>query len=202
MTPRERAAPSPTFVHPTAEVSPEAVIGPGCRIWNNAKIREGAVIGARCRIGSSVYIDARVQVGDCVKIQNGVSVYEGVTIEDGVFVGPGVVFTNDRHPRAISPDGRPRDRWRIVPTSVRYGASIGAGAVIVCGVTIGRWAMVGAGAVVTKDVPDHALVLGMPARVVGFVCRCGLPAAHGDENGWWCSRCRRTARPRSRPATS
>ena len=182
------------FVHPTAEVSPDAVFGPGSQVWNGAKVREGAVLGANCRIGCGVYIDTRVKIGDDVKIQNGVSVYEGVTIEDGVFVGPHVAFTNDRYPRAIYPDGKPRDEWRIVATLVQYGASIGAGAIIVCGVTIGRWAMVGAGALVTKDVPQHALVLGAPARVAGYVCRCGRPAGNQEEDGWQCDDCLAIAR--------
>lgn len=178
-----------SFVHPTAEVSPYAVFGLGSQVWNDAKIREGAVLGAYCHIGCGVYIDTGVKLGDGVKIQNGVSVYEGVTIEDGVFVGPHVAFTNDLYPRAIFPDGRPRDDWQIVPTLVQYGASIGAGAVIVCGVTIGRWAMVGAGAVVTKDVPEHALVLGAPAQVAGYVCRCGRSATNQEGDGWRCDAC-------------
>ncbi len=178
-----------SFVHPSAEVSSDAVVGPGSQVWNGAKIREGAVLGERCRIGLGVYIDSRVTIGDGVKIQNGVSVYEGVTIEDGVFVGPHVAFTNDLYPRAIDPDGRPRDEWQIAPTLVEYGASIGASAVIVCGVVIHRWAMVGAGAVVTKDVPAHALVLGVPAQVAGYVCRCGRSATNREGDGWRCDAC-------------
>lgn len=190
MSQSERLTADPTsFVHPTAEVSRDAVFGLGSQVWNSTKIREGAVLGTNCHIGCDVYIDTRVKIGDGVKIQNGVSVYEGVTIEDGVFVGPRVAFTNDLHPRAIDPDGRPRDEWQIVPTLVQYGASIGAGAVIVCGVTIGRWAMVGAGAVVTKDVPEHALVLGVPAQVAGYVCRCGRSATNQEEDGWRCDLC-------------
>ncbi len=196
MSQREQPIAGPAgFVHPTAEVSPDAVFGLGSQVWNGAKIREGAVLGANSRIGCGVYIDTGVKVGDDVKIQNGVSVYEGVTIEDGVFIGPHVAFTNDRYPRAIYPDGRPRDEWRIVPTLVQYGASIGAGAIIVCGVTIGRWAMVGAGALVTKDVPEHALVLGAPARVAGYVCRCGRPATNQEGAGWRCDECLATTQP-------
>ncbi len=192
---RQPIASPASFVHPTAEVSPNAVLGLGSQVWNGAKIRDGAVVGVNCRIGCGVYIDTEVKIGDEVKIQNGVSVYEGVTIGDGVFVGPHVAFTNDRYPRAIYPDGRPRDEWRIVPTLVEYGASIGAGAIIVCGVTIGRWALVGAGAVVTKDVPEHALVLGVPAQVAGYVCRCGRPAKNQEEDGWRCDECLASARP-------
>jgi UDP-2-acetamido-3-amino-2,3-dideoxy-glucuronate N-acetyltransferase len=162
------------FVHPTADVSPEARIGAGTRIWALAQVREGAIVGEDCILGRGVYIDARVHVGARVKIQNYVSIFEGVTIEDGVFIGPHVCFTNDRLPRAITPDGRlkgPQD-WEITPTLVKYGASIGARALVVCGVTIGEFALVGAGAVVTRDVPPHALVYGNPARLQGYVCRC------------------------------
>lgn len=198
MSQNELSLASPaTFVHPTADVSPNTVIGLGSQVWNNTKIREGAVLGAECHIGFGVYIDTHVRIGDNVKIQNGVSVYEGVTIEDGVFVGPQVTFTNDRHPRAIYPDGRPRDDWQISSTLVQYGASIGAGAVIVCGVTIGRWAMVGAGALVSKDVPEHALVLGTPANVTGFVCRCGHSASNQDDDGWSCDQCLSVAHRRA-----
>lgn len=157
------------YVHPTAIVEEGAVIGEGTRIWHFAHIRKGARIGARCNIGKDVYIDENVVMGNGVKIQNGVSVYRGVTLEDNVFVGPYAVFTNDKYPRAFSTD------WQVVPTLVREGASIGANATIVCGVTIGRYAMVAAGSVVTRDVPDHGLVMGNPARLVGFVCYCGRP---------------------------
>ncbi|RLE66044.1 MAG: N-acetyltransferase [Thermoprotei archaeon] len=157
------------YVHPTAVVEEGVQIGEGTRIWHFAHVRKGAVIGKNCNIGKDVYIDADVKIGDGVKIQNGVSVYRGVTLEDKVFVGPYAVFTNDLYPRAFSKD------WELVPTLVKEGASIGANATIVCGVTIGRYSMVAAGAVVTKDVPDYGLVLGNPARLVGFVCYCGRP---------------------------
>jgi UDP-2-acetamido-3-amino-2,3-dideoxy-glucuronate N-acetyltransferase len=165
------------FVHSTAEVSPEATVGAGTRIWRQAHVREGAVIGEQCNIGKGVYIDTHVRIGSRVKIQNHASLFEGLTLEDGVFVGPHVCFTNDEYPRAITPDGqlkRPED-WTITPTVVKYGASIGAAAVVVCGITIGEFAMVGAGAVVTRDVPAHGLVLGNPARLRGYVCRGGHP---------------------------
>ena len=162
-------------IHPTAEVSAHATIGAGTRIWNNVQVREGAHIGSECVLSKDVYIDVGVLIGNRVKIQNGVSVYHGVTLEDGVLCGPHCVFTNDRLPRAIKPDGTPQQTndWVLVPTLVKTGASIGAGAVIVCGVTLGRWSMVGAGAVVTHDVPAHGLVYGNPARLYGFVCSCG-----------------------------
>ena len=155
------------IIHDTAEVSNKAVVGEGTSIWNQAQVREGAVIGAGCVIGKNVYIDAGVTIGNGVKIQNNVNVYAGVTVEDDVFLGPSMTFTNDRYPRAFNAD------WQITPTHVKKGASIGAGAVIVCGVEIGEYAMVGAGAVVTKNVPPYTLVLGNPARPVWRVCRCG-----------------------------
>src|ERR1700730_17350859 len=154
------------YIHPDAEVSPEALVGRGTRIWCQAHVREYASIGEQCNIGKGVYIDAHAKIGSRVKIQNHTSVFAGVTLEDGVFVGPHVCFTNDLYPRAITPDGQLKsgDDWTITPTLVRYGASLGAGAVIRCGITIGEFALIGAGAVVTRDVPPYALVLGNPAR--------------------------------------
>lgn len=165
---------TPFYVHPTAEVSPEASVGAGTRIWRQAHVREHAHIGETCNIGKGVYIDVHVHIGSNVKIQNHVSVFEGVTIEDGVFIGPHVCFTNDLLPRAITPEGKLKsaEDWQITPTLVKYGASIGAGAVILCGVTIGEFALIGAGSMVTRDVPPHALVFGNPARQHGYVCRC------------------------------
>jgi len=170
-------------IHPTAEVSPEAKIGDGTSIWHQVQVREGAKLGRNCILGKGVYVDFDVQIGNNVKIQNYVSVYHGVTIEDGVFVGPHVIFTNDKRPRAINVDGslKAADDWTLTTTLVREGASIGANATIVCGITIGRWAMVGAGAVVTKDVPDYGLVWGNPARLQGFVCPCGARLEYGTE---------------------
>ncbi len=172
------------WIHPTAEVSPEAQIGPGTRIWHHAQVREGAVIGRECVLGKSVYVGRGVVVGDHVKIQNNASVYHGVTLEDGVFVGPHACLTNDRYPRAITPDGRlmADEDWEVLPIRVCRGASIGAGAILLAGVTVGPFALVGAGAVVTRDVPAQGLVLGNPARLAGYVCRCGHPLHdQGDE---------------------
>lgn len=165
----------PVRIHPTADVSDGARIGEGTSVWHFAQIREGATVGRNCIIGKGVYVDKGVSIGDNVKIQNHVSLYHGVTIEDGVFIGPHVCFTNDLRPRAINPDGslKAADDWVLGETLVRYGASVGANAVIVCGLTIGRWAMVGSGSVVTRTVPDFGLVWGNPARLHGFVCACG-----------------------------
>lgn len=162
-------------VHPTAEVSDRARLGEGTSIWHQAQVREGVIIGADCIIGKGVYVDAGVSIGDHVKIQNYVSVYHGVTLEDGVFVGPHVCFTNDLRPRAINPDGslKAADDWILSQTLVRKGAALGANATIRCGITIGAWAMVGAGSVVTRDIPDYGLVWGNPAKIHGFVCPCG-----------------------------
>ncbi len=156
-------------IHPTAEVSPGAVVGEGTSIWHWAQVREGARIGARCNIGKDVYIDTQVVVGDDCKIQNFATLYHGLTVGNRVFIGPHACFTNDTYPRAVSPN------WQVVPTKVEDGASIGANATVLCGLTIGRNAMVAAGAVVTKDVPPHALVAGVAAKVVGWVCECGRP---------------------------
>jgi len=162
-------------IHPTAEVSDRAIIGDGCAIWNHVQIRAGARVGACCIIGRGVYIDAGVHIGDRCKIQNGVSIYAGVAIGSGVFVGPHVCFTNDLFPRAVNADGtlKSADDWTVTETRIEDGASIGANATIRCGVVIGRWAMIGAGSVVTKNVPAHGLVLGSPAHLVGYVGRCG-----------------------------
>ena len=181
-------------IHPRADVSTDATVGDGTQVWHEAQVREGARIGRHCRLGKGVYIDANVTVGDHCKLQNGATIYQGVTIGDRVFVGPHACFTNDLLPRAARPDWRthPGDDksppWEIVKTVVEDGASIGANATILCGITIGENAMVGAGAVVTKDVPPHALVVGNPAKVRGYVCDCGrkLDAKR------WCAHCKKT----------
>lgn len=155
------------YIHHTAEVSEQAVVGENSRIWNNVQIRENSAIGTDCIVGKDVYIDLNVKIGNGVKIQNGVSVYRGVTVEDDVFLGPHMTFTNDLYPRAFIDD------FDLSATLVKRGASIGAHATIVCGVTIGEYAMIGAGAVVTRDVPPFAVVYGVPAKIRGYVSKEG-----------------------------
>lgn len=162
------------FIHPTAEVSVEAKIGDGTKIWNHAQVRENCVIGRDCIISKNVYIDTKVILGNRVKVQNNVNIYHGVEVEDDVFLGPSMTFTNDFYPRAFNSD------WQITNTLVKKGASIGANSTIVCGNTIGEYSMIGSGSVVTRDVPAYALVVGNPARQIGWVCKCGHRL---DENG-------------------
>lgn len=167
------------FIHPTAEVSPEANIGDGTKIWNLAQVREKSSIGCNCIISKNVYVDTGVVLGDRVKVQNNVNIYHGVEVEDDVFLGPSMTFTNDFYPRAFNAD------WEITYTKVKKGASIGANATIVCGNTIGEYAMIGSGSVVTKDIPAYALVVGNPARQIGWVCKCGVKL---DDN-YRCPKC-------------
>jgi acetyltransferase-like isoleucine patch superfamily enzyme len=154
-------------VHPTAIVEDGAVVGAGSSVWHHAHVRDGARVGTDCVLGKNVYVDTQAVIGDRCKLQNNVSVYHGVHIGNDVFVGPSVTFTNDLVPRAFNTN------WQIVETTVCDGASIGANATIVCGVTLGEYSMVGAGATVTHDVAARQLVVGTPARHLGWVCRCG-----------------------------
>jgi UDP-2-acetamido-3-amino-2,3-dideoxy-glucuronate N-acetyltransferase len=174
------------YVHPTATVDSPVQIGEGTKIWHYSHVMSGASIGRRCILGQNVFIDRHVRIGDGVKIQNNVSVYEGVELEADVFCGPSVVFTNVINPR--SPFDRKQE---FKPTRVKQGATLGANATVICGVTIGRYAFIGAGAVVTKDVPEYALAVGVPARIVGWVCRCGvkLPFSTGAGGHAQCSVC-------------
>lgn len=167
----------PPHIADTADVDGLARIGDGTLIWHLAQVRERARIGAGCILGRGSYIGPGVVLGDNCKIQNYALVYEPAVLEDGVFVGPAAVFTNDVFPRAITVDGKRKDAddWDAVGVTVRTGASIGARAVCIAPVTIGAWALVAAGAVVTQDVPDHALVVGVPARRIGWVGRAGMP---------------------------
>jgi UDP-2-acetamido-3-amino-2,3-dideoxy-glucuronate N-acetyltransferase len=184
-------------IHPTAEVAPSAQIGSGTSIWNQSQIREGARIGSGCIIGKNVYVDVGVVIGGNVKIQNNASVYHGVTVEDGVFIGPDVCFTNDRIPRAVNRDGSAKtdDDWEVVPILVRTGAAIGANSTILPGVTLGRWAMIGAGSVVTRDVEDYALVAGNPARRIASVCSCGQVLRDADDGHPFRGACPRCGNP-------
>ena len=166
-------------IHPTADVSPRAQIADGAQIWHQAQVREGTSIGRNCIVGKGVYVDFDVQIGDNCKLQNGAFLYHGATLEDGVFVGPGAILTNDRQPRAINPDGslKAADDWQVGPILIGYGASIGAGCIVLPGVVVGRFAMAAAGAIVTRDVPPHGLAIGAPARLAGYVCSCGARLA-------------------------
>jgi acetyltransferase-like isoleucine patch superfamily enzyme len=176
------------MIDPTALVAPSARIGEGSRIWGLTQVREAARLGRDCTVGRSAYIGAGVEIGDRVKIQNLAQVYEPATVGDGVFIGPAVVLTNDQFPRAVAPDGSAKraDDWTAVGVTIREGASIGARAVCVAPVTIGRWAMVGAGATVVADVPDYALVVGSPARRIGWVGPAGRRLVQRDDGTLAC----------------
>jgi len=157
------------FAHATATIDEGSTIGDGSSIWHYSHVMPGATIGRRCSLGQNVFVARGVSIGDNVKIQNNVSIYEGVVLEDDVFCGPSMVFTNVVNPRSHVPR-----KHEYKPTLVRRGATIGANATIVCGHTIGRYAFIGAGAVVTGDVADYALMVGVPARRVGWMCECGV----------------------------
>lgn len=174
-------------VHPSADVDATAEIGDGSAVWHLAQVREHARLGKNCVIGRGAYVGSGVRLGDNCKVQNYALLYEPAVLEAGVFVGPAVVFTNDHYPRAVLPDGSLKSGhdWEPVGVTVREGASVGARAVCVAPVTIGRWALVAAGSVVTKDVPDYALVAGAPARRLRWVGRAGAPLV-ADGSGWRC----------------
>lgn len=169
-------------IHPTAAVDEPCDIGAGARVWHFCHVREGAKIGAHAQLGQNVYVGKDVSIGAGAKVQNNVSVYEAVTLEAQVFCGPSCVFTNVTNPRAHI-----ERKHEFKPTLVKRGATIGANATILCGITIGRWAMIGAGAVLRESVPDFALVVGVPAKRIGWVCHCGCTL--NERNGWHCDAC-------------
>lgn len=173
------------FRHDTAIVDDGCTIGEGTKIWHFSHILKGTTLGSRCVVGQNVMIGPDVRVGDGCKIQNNVSLYKGVTLEDHVFCGPSCVFTNVYTPRAFI-----ERKNEFLPTLIKHGATIGANATIVCGVTVGEFALVGAGAVVKKDVPAHAIVVGVPARMIGYACECGtrLPSKEGLASCPYCGK--------------
>jgi UDP-2-acetamido-3-amino-2,3-dideoxy-glucuronate N-acetyltransferase len=179
----EQAPMADYFVHQSSFVDEGAVIGDGTKIWHFCHVMDGAEIGERCNLGQNVVVMSGARLGNNVKVQNNVSIYAGVILEDDTFCGPSCVFTNVPTPRS-----HVSRRDEYVETRVKRGATIGANATIVCGVTLGECSLIGAGAVVTKDVPPHALVVGVPGRQAGWVCRCGVPLAMADGAGK-CGRC-------------
>lgn len=176
------------FIHPTADVDKKSKIGEGTKIWHQAQIREGTIIGKNCIISKNVYIDHDIIIENNVKIQNNVSIYYETIIEDGVFIGPHVCFTNDKTPRSINPNGSLKSSgikgtdWKICKIHIKKGASIGANSTILPDITIGNWSLIGAGSVVTKNVPNHGLVYGNPAKLKGFVCKCGKKIKYISED--------------------
>ena len=178
--------PGKWYVHPTSTIDEDVEIGDGTKIWHYCHVQNGARIGENCSLGQNVNIGNNVTIGRGCKLQNNVSLYEGVELEDYVFCGPSCVFTNDLTPRAKYPKGRAGYK----KTKICEGASVGANATIVCGNTIGRWAMIGSGAVVTQNVPDYALMVGVPARIAGWVCECGHKLDFVDGTAR-CSKCHR-----------
>jgi UDP-2-acetamido-3-amino-2,3-dideoxy-glucuronate N-acetyltransferase len=175
-------------IHSTADVADSASIAPTAKVWHYAQVREGAKLGKNCIVGRGAYVGTGVTVGDNCKIQNYALIYEPASLAKGVFVGPAVVFTNDQFPRAVTPDGslKSGSDWHAVGVTVKEGASIGANSVCIAPVTIGEWSLVGAGSTVVKDVPDFALVVGTPARRVGWVGKAGQPLSIGPDGLWTC----------------
>lgn len=186
------------FIHSTVDIDESASVGDKTKIWSQTQVREHAVIGENCIIGRNVFIDESVKLGNNCKVQNNALLYAGVELEDGVFIGPAVCFTNDKLPRAINPDGtlKSAQDWLVGKTLVKYGAAIGAQSVIVTGVTLGRFCLVGSGTVVTKDIPDFGIVVGNPGRLVGYACRCAtrLVVSPADPAYYTCPNCDRSYR--------
>jgi len=161
------------WAHKTAEVQKGAKIGKGTKIWNNSQVLKGAEIGENCVIGHNCFIGSRAKLGNGVKLESNIDVWDLVTLEDFVFVGPSAVFTNDKCPRAKYPKKEYPQYGKWLPTLVKEGATLGANSTILCGINIGKWAVVGAGAIVTEDIPDYAIAVGVPAKIIGFMCECG-----------------------------
>jgi UDP-2-acetamido-3-amino-2,3-dideoxy-glucuronate N-acetyltransferase len=176
------------FAHQSAYIDSGAQVGTGTKIWHFSHVMPGATIGEQCSIGQNVLVSNNVKIGKGCKIQNNVSLYEGVELEDYVFCGPSMVFTNVKTPRAAFPRNTSAD-YHV--TKVKYGASIGANATIVCGITIGEWAFVAAGAVVTKDVPPYAMIAGLPGKIIGWACQCGIKLHFDSNNDAKCVSCSR-----------
>ena len=174
------------FVHESAYGDQPAEIGNGTKIWHFSHVSQGARIGQNCSLGQNVYVGSRVEIGHNCKIQNNVSIYDLVTLEDNVFCGPSMVFTNDMNPRAAFPKG---GKW--IPTLVKTGASLGANCTIVCGYTIGKHAFVAAGSVARFNVPDYAIVAGVPAKIIGWMCECGGRLDFNKSDECTCSACHR-----------
>jgi len=161
------------IIHKTAEISPGAKIGDRTTIWQNSIVLAGATVGDNCDIGHNCFIEGGARIGNSVKLKSNIDIWSGVTLESYVFVGPSVVFTNDLTPRAKYPKRKFPEYGKLIPTLLKEGASVGANATIVCGTTIGKWAIIGAGSVVTRDIPDYGLVAGVPAKLAGWACECG-----------------------------
>lgn len=181
--------------HKTAEISPKAKIGRGTKIWHHSQVQDGAEIGKSCNIGHNCFIGSKAKIGNNVKVESNIDIWDLVTLEDYVFVGPSAVFTNDPNPRAKYPKKRYPNYGTWLPTLVKEGATIGANSTIICGNNIGRWAFIGAGAVVTESVPDYAIVVGVPAKIIGWICECGSKLEFKKEKTT-CSTCKKKYKKR------